>query len=180
MDTDRLKQLFTALYTDNQGTRDAAALHLYRHLKQEGVHPDDLIVEIRGERHARQDRIIERHQLEATQLRRELAFFKEHADAKLLRKAARTITVENRWESFHHLIGQRLKGYPNGWKGVVRKMVGVTVLRLTLWEQGVVRIPDSAFDLLRTAALPERKRSEPKRRVNGTGKPKRAARHAQD
>src|ERR1051325_3267332 len=126
MDIERLRHLYAALYVENEGSRNAAALTLLRQMKQSGVNPDDLIIEFKGERHARQDRILSRHEEEITRLRRQLAFFQEHADAKLLRKSIRAMAVENRWDDFHRVIGQRLHGFPTGWKAMVKKMVGVS------------------------------------------------------
>jgi hypothetical protein len=167
MDIERLRHLYAALYDETEGSRNAAALTLLRQMKQAGVHPNDLIIEFKGKRHARQDRILSRHEEETTRLRRQLAFFQEHADAKLLRKAARAMEVENRWDDFHRSIGQRLRGFPPGWKAMVKKMVGVSNERFKLWEQGVVRIPDAAFDALRTSPIPEVTRRTKTRKANG-------------
>ena len=156
MDVARFHALLTAIYDENEGARNAAAFALYRFMRDAPVHPADLTVELRGERHARTERVLQRHVDEITHLQRELAFFRQNADPSLLAKAGRAAQIENRWEAFRQLVGQRLGGFPNGWKATVTRMIGAKKEHVVLWEQGLLRIPDTAFEDMRVAAVPQK------------------------
>lgn len=170
MDIVRFTKLFTALYTDNAGTRDAAGKYLYDWMVANRVHPDDLAIDVQGESQARSERVLKRIEEENTQLRREIAFYRANAEDKLRTKASKAGLIENRWDDFAELIKQRLKlsELTRGWQAPVRIMTGVSKIQLTGWQKGLVRIPDTAFEKMRSAEVPNvRKRGRPKK-INGT------------
>jgi len=154
IDTIRLGKLIGALYSPNEGERNAAAGRLYDWLITNRVHPDDVVVDVKGERDARFDRLMQRFEDENTKLRKENAFFVEHADPKLRSKAQKAGLIENRWDEFAVLLCQRfhLDDLPaRGWQEPVLGVLGISKSQLQNWKLGVAKIPESAFSKLRAA-----------------------------
>jgi hypothetical protein len=152
IDVIRLGKLLAALYSPNEGERSAAAGKLYAWMITNHVHPDDVVVDVKGERDARFDRLMKRFEDENDTLRKENAFYVEHADPKLRSKAQRAGLIENRWDEFATLICERLhvdKLPSQGWRESVLKAIDISKSQLQNWQLGVARIPESAFVKLR-------------------------------
>lgn len=168
IDVVRLGKLFVALYNANEGERNAAARAFYEWMLASHVHPDDVVVDVKGERDARFDRLMQRFEDENNKLRKENAFYVAQADEKLRSKAQKAGLIENRWDEFAALIRERLhvKELPKrGWHESVIKAIGVSKSQLQNWRQGLVKIPESAFVKLRavpTLTLTERRKPVPK------------------
>jgi len=164
IDVVRLGKLITAIYTDNEGSRTAAAGRLYDWMITNHVHPDDVVVDVKGERDARFDRLMQRFEEENRKLRRENDFFVAHADASLRAKAQKAGLIENRWEEFAKLICERLrvKELPaRGWQEPVLEVTGVGKTQLQSWRHGLARIPETAFDKVRAVTALSLKRAKP-------------------
>ena len=99
IDVVRLGKLIGALNNANEGERNAAAGMLYGWMVANHVHPDDVVVDVKGERDARFDRLMQRFEDENTKLRKENAFFVEHADPNLRAKAQKAGLIESRGRS---------------------------------------------------------------------------------
>jgi hypothetical protein len=167
-DVVRLGKLFTALYNSNDGERSSAASLLYNWMRNNNIHPDAIVVDVKGEREARFDRLMQRFEDENRKLRRENDFFRAHTDPKLRAKAQKAGQVENRWPEFEAMICQRMhvrKLPARGWQEAVMQATGAGKGQLQKWRAGLAPIPDAAFDKLRaTPALvitqpPPRKRA---------------------
>jgi hypothetical protein len=152
IDVVRLGKLIVALHSPNEGERSAAAGRLYEWMITNRVHPDDVVVDVKGERDARFDRLMKRFEDENNTLRRENAFFVEHADPALRSKAQKAGLIESRWDEFAGLICERLqvRELPNrGWQEAVLTGIGISKTQLRNWKLGVAKIPESAFVKLR-------------------------------
>ena len=152
IDVIRLGKLMTALYSANEGERNVAAGRLYEWMITNRVHPDDVVVDVKGERDARFDRLMKRFEDENNTLRRENAFYVEHADPSLRAKAQKAGLIDSRWEEFAALICERLrvKELPTrGWQESVLSGIGISKTQLRNWKLGVAKIPEWAFVKLR-------------------------------
>lgn len=157
-DTTKLKALFRALFDENEGTRSNAATKLYRHMVANSTHPDDIVVERRGESHERSNRIITAHAELIEKLQRQLNFYERHGDPKVQALAAKASLIENRWAEIQEIAARRFPGgLVRGWKTRVMTMLSINKKRMLAWERGLSHIPDSAIETLKTAPLPERK-----------------------
>lgn len=154
MESTRLHQLFTAMYSENEGERNAAASALIRHMRSRGLHPSDLVLEERGERHVRTERLLKKIDEDIARLQRENTFYRDNADDKLRAKAIQASMIENRWDEFQALAQLKLGGLKRGWQTRVMKILEINKTRMQNWRMGLARIPDSAFEQLRAATVP--------------------------
>jgi hypothetical protein len=173
-DAERYAKLLAALYTDNDGVRNAAASKVFAWMKEHGAHPGDFVVEIKGARHARTERVIARLEEEVERLRKELKFFRENAGGKLREEATKAGLIQNRWEEFAAIVCDRLglTTLPaRGWQERVLKMTGVSKSQLLLWRKGIAEIPEAAFVTMRSAPVPEVVAKPRRRRASKPPKP---------
>jgi hypothetical protein len=112
-----------------------------------------LVLDIKGEEHARLDRIVERQKSDLTKATRRLAFYEKRLDPKVIAEAERASGVESRWPELVAIAERRLSG-KRGWRAIVMRMLGVGNKTMRNWELGTQRIPEPTLETLTTAPIP--------------------------
>jgi hypothetical protein len=154
VDLERLRASFSLLLSESEGERHSAANAMHRIMHAERIHPDDLIIDIKGQTFTRQARITNRFETDLKRAHRELVVFRKFAPADLVKVAAQAAEVEEyRWPELVAIVEQR-KLPKRGWKALVQRILGVSKKTLRAWEQGARPIPDRMLATLRTVSIP--------------------------
>jgi hypothetical protein len=157
-DAKHLHRLFTALYDDNEGSRNNAASAIQRYLAACNLHPTDIVLERKGEAHARRARLMARIDDELEVLKRENASLRASASEQARRDATRAGRFINRWPEFMAVVHERFGPIPpSNWRRLVAVMLKTSPRRLKSWERGLTAVPDAILATLATAEKPAAK-----------------------
>lgn len=159
------RKLFAAMFTDQDGEQANAARMLVNHVTRKGIHPAAIRIEHDdGGLVARQHAAIERLMEKIKEKDAEIRSLREQLPKKAVRQAQKAGKLQTRWPELEELIRARFGGgdLPRGWQAMVIETCGVPRHVFVRWRDGVTRIPDAAFDRVRTmetAVRPRRRRA---------------------
>jgi hypothetical protein len=154
----RLKQLFVAMYRDNEFERGNAAGVFYRFLIEQGIHAQDVDLLVGLNLIERNKQAIEHLEGEIRRLAAENAYFRRHASKQTTREATMAGSIDpTKWYVIYDWIietwGEPL---PSDWRVRVAKILRVKPSIVRCWEDGLGEIPHDAVNMLRNSIKPKR------------------------
>jgi len=155
-----LTKMMLQLMSDNPHLQDAAKTRIHHYLISHDIR--DLSV-LAGDFAQTWNETFSRLQ----QADREVDYWRRRSPPSEVRRAIMSGDIEYRWPELHRMVEQRFVD-PAGrmqrnWQRLFADKCNVSVATVKLWEEGLARIPETVFEIMRTIPVVAQNRPERKK-----------------